>query len=318
MDVMGYHTGAEIPNYWTYARDFVLQDHMFESVDSWSQPAHLYMVSGWTASCGATAMSCVNDPAGYWPSPTTRYRWTDLTYLLHKHNISWGYYVTPGKEPDCPTGVTVCTLGPQSAGTPGIWNPLPYFTTVRDDHQLGNIQPLSHFYTAAQSGRLPAVSWIDPSDRVSEHPPALVSVGQSYVTGLINAIMRGPDWSSTAIFVTWDDWGGFYDHVVPPAIDQNGYGLRVPGLVISPYAKSGYIDHSVLSFDSYNRFIEADFLGGEAIDPQTDGRPDPRPDVREYRAGSLLQDFNFRQPPRQPVLLATCPTTDLVPTPTCH
>jgi hypothetical protein len=93
--------------------------------------------------------------------------------------------------------------------------------------------------------------------------------------------MEGPDWDSTAIFLSWDDWGGFYDHVVPPQIDDNGYGLRVPGLVISPYAKRGYIDHQVLSSDAYLKFIEDDFLGGARLDPKTDGRPDPRPDVRE-------------------------------------
>jgi Phosphoesterase family len=93
--------------------------------------------------------------------------------------------------------------------------------------------------------------------------------------------MKGPDWSSTAIFLTWDDWGGFYDQVQPPAVDQNGYGLRVPGIVISPYARRGLIDHQTLSFDAYDKFIEDDFLHGQRIDPRTDGRPDPRPDVRE-------------------------------------
>jgi phospholipase C len=108
----------------------------------------------------------------------------------------------------------------------------------------------------------------------------LVSAGQTYVTGLINLIMQSPDWKSTAIFLVWDDWGGFYDNLVPPHVDRNGYGLRVPALVISPYARRGYIDHQVLSFDACVTFIEADFLGGERLDPKTDGRWDPRPDVR--------------------------------------
>ena len=97
---------------------------------------------------------------------------------------------------------------------------------------------------------------------MSEHPPALVSAGQTYVTSLINSIMRGPDWKSTAIFLAWDDWGGFYDHVKPPVVDRNGYGLRVPALVISPYARQGYVDHQVLSSDAYLKFIEDDFLHG--------------------------------------------------------
>jgi phospholipase C len=136
---------------------------------------------------------------------------------------------------------------------------------------------------------------------------------------LINTIMQSPDWASTAIFLSWDDWGGFYDHVVPPAADRNGYGLRVPGLVISPYARRGYVDHQTLSFDAYNKFIEADFLGGRRLDPRTDGRPDPRPDVREALPllGNLVSDFNFSQPARRPMILPVCPATDLRPKRSC-
>ena len=95
------------------------------------------------------------------------------------------------------------------------------------------------------------------------------------MTALINAAMESPDWDSTAIFLQWDDWGGFYDNVVPPNVDQNGYGLRVPALVISPYVKTGFIDHQTLSSDAYLKFIEDDFLGGVRLNPKTDGRPDP-------------------------------------------
>src|SRR5262245_57757713 len=99
--------------------------------------------------------------------------------------------------------------------------------------------------------------------------------------------------------------GGFYDHVAPPRVDGAGYGLRVPALVISPYARVGYVEQQTLSFDAYLKFIEDDFLGGARIDPATDGRPDSRPDVRENAAvlGNLIFDFNFNQPPRAPVVL---------------
>jgi phospholipase C len=89
--------------------------------------------------------------------------------------------------------------------------------------------------------------------------------------------MKGPDWASTAIFLAWDDWGGFYDHVVPPKVDVNGYGLRVPGLVISPYARSGYLDHQTLSFDAYDKLIEDLFLHGQRLDPPPTGGPTPAP-----------------------------------------
>jgi phospholipase C len=242
-------------------------------------------------------------------SRTPHYQWTDLTYLLHKAHVSWRYYVFAGAQPDCDDDAMVCKTKWQNANTPGIWNPLPWFTTVHEDHQVGNIVPMHDFFQAARSGTLPAVSWLTPSNRVSEHPPALVTRGQAYVTSAINAIMSGPDWNSTAIFLGWDDWGGFYDHVMPPKVDGMGFGLRVPSLIISPYAKRGYIDHQVASLDAYTKFIEDDFLGGQRLDPNTDGRPDSRPDVREVlpQVGDLTRDFDFSQQPRPPMLLPEHP-----------
>ncbi|HWX43874.1 MAG TPA: alkaline phosphatase family protein [Solirubrobacteraceae bacterium] len=319
IDVMGYHDAREIPNYWAYAQNFVLQDAMFEPSSSWSWPQHLFQVSGWSATCAdytnvATCTSNLNGP----PNPDPPYSasnplpWTDITYLLHAHGVSWGYYVLKGSEPDCEVDSSVtCTSVPQNYKTPNIWNPLPYFTDVQSDGELGNVQSLSNFYTAVgntSSCGLPHVSWIDPAGQVSEHPTSLVSAGQAYVTSLIDAIGNSRCWESTAIFLSWDDWGGFYDHVVPPQVDANGYGFRVPGLVISPYAKAGYIDHQTLSHDAYLKFIEDDFLGGQRLDPASDGRPDPRPTVRENLVpGDLINDFDFNQPPRPPLILPTHP-----------
>jgi phospholipase C len=271
------------------------------------------MVSEWSARCtSADPFSCTNALQAPGSPPDAKhpyrrppiYAWTDLTYLLHRYGVSWRYYIVKGSEPDCEDDKMFCKRVPQSAQTPGIWNPLPWFTTVREDHQVHDVVSLNHYFTAARLGRL-AVSWIIPSQRVSEHPPATVNAGEKYVTGLVNAAMRGPEWQSTAIFLSWDDWGGFYDHVKPPRVDGNGYGFRVPGLVISPYARHGYIDHQILSFDAYVKFIEDDFLGGQALDPSTDGRPDPRPTVRERVGilGNLVRDFDFDQRPRKPLLL---------------
>jgi phospholipase C len=332
VDVMGYHDAREIPNYWTYAENYVLQDHMFEPNDSWSLPAHLYMVSEWSAFCTnpLDPSSCRGDAQNPNPDSTLTtlgsspnngqllYAWTDITYLLHQQNVPWAYYVFQGSEPDCENDASMtCAPVQQGPQTPGIWNPLPSFTDVTQDGQLGNIQSLTNFFTAAKRGTLPAVSWIDPNGTVSEHPPALVSAGQTYVTGLVNAIMNSPDWDSTAIFLAWDDWGGFYDHVVPPVVDRAGFGLRVPGIVISPYAKQGYIDHQTLSFDAYTKFIEDDFINSARLDPATDGRPDPRPDVREDNPilGDLTADFNFNQTPRAPLVLPVHPAPGPASTP---
>ncbi|MGO9489148.1 MAG: alkaline phosphatase family protein [Solirubrobacteraceae bacterium] len=325
-EVLGYHDARDITNYWTYARDFALQDDMFESQASWSLPEHLAMVSAWSALCNKkepeNPMDCLSslspaNPAKFWSKPVepgkTQYPWTDLTYLMDKAGVSWRYYIHEGTEPDCEDNEeTSCSKVFQNAKEPGIWNPLADFTDVKQDGQLGDIQTLPSFYEAAgQTSEcgLPNVSWVVPDLKVSEHPPEPISGGEAYVTTLINTIMRSPCWGSTAIFLSWDDWGGYYDHVVPPDIDGNGYGLRVPGIVISPYSRAGYIDHQQLSHDSYLKFIEDDFLGGARLNPLTDGRPDSRPSVREEAPGlgNLASDFDFEQSPRPPVLLAPEP-----------
>ncbi|HUO73994.1 MAG TPA: alkaline phosphatase family protein [Solirubrobacteraceae bacterium] len=320
-DMMGYHDQREIPNYWAYARAFVLQDHMFEPNASWSLPAHLFLVSEWSALCTTVGdpFSCTSNiqdpgfPTDFGPAPHTPpdYAWTDLTYLLFHHHVSWGYYLKKGPEPDCETGEMFCQFRDQDARTPGIWNPLPIFDTVRQDHQLSNVRDTSAFYSDLRHGRLPAVSWVIPSGVVSEHPTSSIRTGQAYVTGLINAIGHSSAWNSTAIFLTWDDWGGFYDHVRPPVVDLNGYGFRVPGIVIGPYARRHMIDHQEVSFDAFAKFIEDDFLGGQRLNPKTDGRPDPRPTVRETvpGLGDLRRDFDFSQRPRPPLILPTRPST---------
>jgi len=325
IDVMGYHDAREIPNYWAYAQNFVLQDNMFEPNSSWSWPEHLFEVSAWSATCSSWSdpTSCISAIEGppnpdQKPNPYTGAEpislpWTDITYLLHKYGVSWRYYVFEGDEPDCEDDEAMtCAPVAQGPMTPGIWDPLVDFADVKEDDQLGHVQSLTNFYSAVQNQGecgLPNVSWIVPNGKVSEHPPALVSTGQAYVTTLINSIMRSPCWGSTAVFLTWDDWGGFYDNVIPPDIDENGYGFRVPGLVISPYARAGYIDHQQLSHDAYLKFIEDDFLGGQRLNPATDGRPDSRPDVREEAPGlgNLESDFDFCQAPRAPLLLPTHP-----------
>ncbi len=159
------------------------------------------------------------------PTDQTPFAWTDITYLLHKAGVSWAYYLDHG---------AVSVTGANPTGVSIHFNPLPGFTDVHKDAQLGSLRPLTVFYSQAKAGTLPKVSWVAPDFRDSEHSPGLVSTGQAYVTRIINAVMRSPDWSSTAIFLSWDDWGGFYDNAVPPVVDKLGYGIRVPSLIISP------------------------------------------------------------------------------------
>ena len=223
--------------------------------------------------------------------------------LLYKAGVSWGYFVGSGS---CVTPPCGGLTGPVTAD---VQDPLPGFLATQATGQFANIRPNNDFYAMAQQGNLPSVSWIVPVKDAGDHPPDDISKGQAYVTAVINAAMKSPDWDTTAIFLAWDDWGGFYDGVAPPRIDHNGYGLRVPALVISPYARRGFVDHQVLSFDAYVKFIEDDFLGGQRLDPATDGRPDRRPDVRENAGvlGDLALDFDFAQKPRRPLLLPLRP-----------
>ncbi len=314
-DAMGWHDAREIPNYWAYAQNFVLQDRMFEPSASWSLPAHLFLVSGWSAKCKdpddpMTCTSNINNPPRAAQGSTKEdYAWTDMTYLLHKYDISWGYFLTEGVEPDCSNDQMFCDEQPLALDVPSIMNPLPNFSTVHDNKQLDHVRPTKEFLASLKDGSLPAISWIIPENGVSDHPPSSIHAGQAYVTELINEIMQSPEWDSTVILLAWDDWGGFYDHALPPRVDENGYGLRVPALVISPYAKPGLVDHQTLSFDAYLKFIEDIFLNGQRLDPKTDGRPDSRPTVRENspQLGDLLNDFDFSQQPLPPLILPTDP-----------
>jgi phospholipase C len=306
-DVMSYHDGTDLANYWAYAQNYVLMDHFFESVHSQSHPSHLEIFSGWAAKCKQLdppdVDSCFSDanPGQIWgdrfPEP---YLWTDITYLLYQNNVTWKAYLDGG-------------LGPlhDHATVGALWDVLPGFETVQEDGQVANAEiNMTEFYSDAANGTLPQVSWLLPHYNDSEHPQANIYQGQSYVTGLINAIMNGPDWSSTAIFVVWDDIGGFYDHQAPPfRFDVLGLGIRVPSLLISPYAQAGLIDHQVCSTDCYLKFIEDVFLNGERMSQS--GRPDPRPDYRDEESdyGDLINDFNFNQAPRNPMVLSTHPMT---------
>ncbi|HLH73758.1 MAG TPA: alkaline phosphatase family protein [Chloroflexota bacterium] len=282
-DVMGYHDYHEIPNYWNYAHLYVLQDRMFSSVPSYTLPNRLYSLAAQSG-----GLLRLNQPK---PKSLD---FPEITELLTSKGIDWKYYVTVGKQIDLRNGHVVA---PGSTLVPlpdqfSYYNPLPAFAQVLNDpHERSRLVETSQFYVDAETGHLPAVSWVVPNDVVSEHPPSDIRVGEAYVTGLVDAVMEGPDWDSTAIFISYDEWGGFYDHVVPPTVDGVQLGLRVPGLVISPYAKEGYVDHHVYSPASWLRIVEERF----GLAPMT---------ARDATANDMLDAFDFSQNPRPPVILA--------------
>ena len=338
-DVMGYHNAEDLPNYWAYAQNFVLQDELFAGVRTWSYPSHLDITSEWSATCTnpLDALSCVTDPS---PKPVGNHKHitlprANLFLLLDMNQVSWKYYVTAGSQPDCDDGEMTCATVPQQAGVASGWNPAPLFESVQaqgTEYLLQHNPTLAQFYTDLAAGTLPQVSWIVPNGGVAEHPPDRITKGMQYVTGIVNAIMQSSAWPNTAIFIAWDDWGGLYDHVDPPNVDTNGtatpiqgFGLRVPGIMISPYAHAGLIDSSVLSFDSYATFIEDLFTNSTRLDPAALGVPDNRPDIRDEltsvmflngttaKIGDLLDEFDFTQPPLPPLILSTAIPTELTP-----
>jgi phospholipase C len=286
-DVMGYHDYHEIPNYWDYARLFVLQDRMFESVKSYTLPSHLYTLAGQSGGY----------VGGIFTPVPREYTFPEITELLKDTNVGWKYYVRQGREGDTedPAIVGMSSDDSQSAHLYTFKNPLPAFPAVKDDpSQYSRLVDESQFFADARAGKLPQVSWVIPSDAVSEHPPSDIGVGMAWVTSIVNATMASRDWPHTAIIIAWDDWGGFYDHVVPPSVDQYGLGLRVPAIIISPYAKRGYIEHKTASFESWLRLIEERW----SIPSLT---------ARDTNAYDLRDSFDFSQPPRPPVFLIATP-----------
>jgi phospholipase C len=308
---------------------------MFDGVRSWSLPSHLDLISEWAASCTRPhdARSCVTTttiPFGR-GNRNLIFPWVNLFQLYDLHNVSWKYYLAAGQEPDCEDDEMECAPETQDSTVPSFWNLGPSFTYIQaqaEAYRTSHFAPYQAFGADIAGGTLPQVSWLVPNQDFSEHPPGAISTGMEYVTSIVNMVMQSPYWANTAIFITWDDWGGFYDHVVPPIADMNetdtpvqGFGLRVPGLMISAYAKAGLVDHAVYSFDSYATFVEDLFAGGARLDPAKLGNPDSRPTIRDalktvytvsrqkVAIGDLMNEFDFSQKPLPPLLLST-----LIPT----
>ncbi len=240
-------TEQDIPNYFTYARNFVLADQMFSSLHGDSYPNHLYTIA---AQSGGVIrgpapqqlnLGCDSVPGTHAPvmdgegNISEEFPCFDFQTLgdsLNNAGVSWNYYAPP-------------------QGQPGyIFSAYDSINHVRNTSLwTEHVVPDTQFITDAQNGNLPAVSWLVTGPQ-SEHPVNSICYGENWTVSQLNAIMQGPDWNSTAIFITWDDYGGFYDHVAPPGLDQFGLGPRVPLLIISPYARPGYISHSQYEFSS--------------------------------------------------------------------
>jgi phospholipase C len=289
---LGYYNGTDIPYYWDYANNYVLCDNFFSSIFGPSFPNHLYIVSG---ASGKTDLSdstySVNGSFTANPPSLSGLdlQWMTTAQELSNSGISWKWY-------DRSANPTAASLA----------NVLPLFDYFqKNPSQLNNhVQGIQTFANDIQANNLPAVSWIStwapdgtwyppnfPSQfngmDISEHPPARPDAGMDYVAYLVNQIMQSSYWDSTAIVITWDDYGGFYDHVAPPEVDQYGLGPRVPALIISPYAKPHYIDHTQYEFASMIKLIEDNFNL-------------PTLGTRDVNANNMMNSFNFTQTPLSP------------------
>ena len=289
---------ADIPNYWSYAQSYTLADEAFSNVASGSYPAHLDLVAatnlntldnphssikgqwGCDATTGTTVVTM--DPTTYvvgtvFPCFTA----STLANLADSSGVSWKAYTS---------------LAANQSGY--IYNPFRSFSSIFNGTDWGTkVVTYNDFITDAQAGNLPAVSWLTPPTAETDHPPDSACVGENWTVQQINAIMQGPaaQWNSTAIILTWDDWGGLYDHVAPPYRDQFGLGLRVPFLIISPWTIKG-VYHTEIEFASVLRFMEETFNL-------------PSLGAADTVANDMQDAFNFNQSPLPPLVLQqrTCP-----------
>ena len=293
---MSQFLAADIPNYWSYAQHFTLADHMFSSLTGPSFPNHLYTVAAQSGGvignpdsliwgCDADQRTRV-DVMRADGSFARQYPCIDVPTLpdsLDAAKVSWKYYAPTKNQHGY------------------IWSVLDSIRHVRMGPEWAtNVVPFSGFVQDAAAGALPAVSWVVPDFDVSEHPSVdafagttmntSACVGENWTVRQINAVMQGPEWQSTAIVLTWDDFGGFYDHVPPPSIDGFGLGPRVPLIVISPYAREGVVSHTVYEFGSVLQLIE-DRYKLKALT------------ARDAETNSLLDMFDFTQVPAPPLVL---------------
>jgi phospholipase C len=272
---MGYYDGTDIPYYWNLADNYVLFDSFFSSAKDGSFANHMYWVAG--VPPVAPKGTKLSDVLANVPT---------IFDSLQSAGVSWKFYVQ-NYDPSI-TYRTLGTSGNRSSQV--IWVPLLNFDRFIDNPTLSShIVDLSQYFIDLQDGTLPAVSYIIPSG-ASEHPPSSLMSGQRFVKNILQELMRSYAWDSSAFLLAYDDWGGWYDHVNPIQVDQYGYGPRVPAILVSPYAKNHYIDHTVLDFTSILKFIEQNWN----IAPLA---------ARDSTANNFLDAFNFNQAPRLPDFL---------------
>jgi phospholipase C len=286
-----YVNPADIKPYWIMAQRYVLADHMFETQSSGSFIGHQDLIAGGTAINDHESL--VNYPSStIWgcdaPKKTVTSLLTSDEQLLRGQGpFPCLTYPTLRDSLDA-SGVTWKYYAPPFDSIGRIWTAFDAIKAVRYSSEwTDNIStPETTIFKDIDKGKLPAVSWLIPDQQNSDHPGHDITGGPSWVAQVVNAIGTSSLWRSTAIVVVWDDWGGFYDHVSPPQLDYQGLGIRVPMLVISPYAKQGYVSHTQYEFGSLLKFAEVNWRLASI-------------GTTDVRAKSIGDVFDFSQPPRK-------------------
>jgi phospholipase C len=284
---------ADLPNYWTYASNFVIADNMFSSLQGPTFPNHLYIMAGQSNNVISNPKffnNGVNTWMNWGCDAQSQVRVTTLTSTGKQVNVVPCFDITTVADELESAGVTWKYYAPPQGVSGYQYSILNAINHIRNsDLWTERVVNNSEFITDAMNGNLPEVSWVVTGPG-SEHPPTSSCYGENTTVSQINAIMEGSDWPTTAIFVAWDDFGGFYDHVPPPVVDKFGLGPRVPLLIISPYAKSGYISHTQYEFASVLKFIE-DRFGLPALT------------ARDATANGPEDSFDFTQTAKAPLVL---------------
>lgn len=274
---MGYYDDSVLSYYWNVADEYVLFDKFFSSAAGGSFINHFY----WVAADSGEPKEGEDLQALLAKTPTIFDR-------LEEAGVSWKFYVQ-NYEPDL--NYRTVQNYPGNRASQVIWVPLLNMDRFLDNPELNSkIVDLNEYYQDLVDGTLPEVAFIVPSGP-SEHPPSNIDSGQRFVKTLIQMLMQSKYWSSSAFMWAYDDWGGWYDHVPPPKVDEHGYGFRVPALLVSPFAKKGFVDSTELDYTSALRFIEDNWH----LEPLA---------ARDAAASSIANAFDFGQSPRKATFLS--------------
>ena len=287
----------QIPNYWLWAKEYAISDNFFASAAGPSYGNHYYFIAGQSGgvidnpenietrvdgdkkykSWGCDAIGddvfvFVKDDQGNLTKHDTCFTFKTVGEQLSEIDVDWAYYsAVPGQ------------VGYFWNAYNGIAN--VFHTDMWHEH----VRPVDRLVQDIEAGSLPPVTWVTPRFELSDHPPFSTGHSHNWITDIVNAVMKSPEWEHTAIFLTWDEWGGFYDPVMPPEVDPVGLGIRVPLLTISPYTRRGVIDDELGEFSTPLRFI-ADNWGLDYLTP------------RIANTHNFEHVFDFSKKPRPPVL----------------